>query len=389
MSEPGRARDPEPDPDPAPERRLADAHERHEDARAAVEAVGEAELRRLATARDRLDDLLERYEERATGTGDFAGFVEFRSALEGLVSSLPEDLPHRGTFEEVGKVFEKRRLNERDFDRARELLAPVEDDLECLEERETARERLREARRTARSRIGTLDEEIEEYERLLSLSTVDLDAPVADLRVPVEGYDAAVTEAFEDYLERASAREVVAFLDRAAWYPLVATPDLPSDLRAYVATAEAGAEPIPTLLEYADYSRTKLEHYVEDADALKRAVATQRTALERIDATPFRIEWPPPPADELRFRLRELRAVIARFAPEETIARLREVRTLTRDPEYERLRRAAAARESLGEHERERLQSGAIAADREEALEERRRLREALSRYAAETTSSS
>jgi hypothetical protein len=371
-----------------PRRRLVDAHERYEAAREAVEDVGEPELRRLARAHERLNDLFARYEERATGTGDFGGFVEFQSGLDDLVSDLPEDLPRRETFEEIEDVFDKRRLNEADFERARELLAPIEDDLDRLEEREAAREHLREARRAAERRIEEIEGEIAEYDRLLSLSDVDLDAPVADLRVPIDGYNDAVAAEFSDYRSRASAREMVAFLDRTDWYPLVETPDLPTDLRAYVANAAVGSEPVPKLLEYADYSRSKLEHYVEDADALKRAVATRRTALERIDATPFRIEWPPPPADELRYRLRELRGVITRFASEETVARLREVRTLTRDPDYERLRRSAEAREVLGERERERLRSGAIAEDREAAIERRERLREALSRYAPTIASS-
>lgn len=371
-----------------PESRLADAYVAYERAVEAVEEIGESELRRLADARSELSALFDRYEERATGTGDFGGFIEFRGQVTALVEGLPDDLPHRGAFEEVDSVFDKRRLNADDFERAREALAPVDEAVERLDDRDRARERLREARLAAERRIEELDEEIDAFEELLALSDVDLDAPVADLRVPIDGYNDAVSGAFAEYLERASAREVVALLDRTEWYPLVETPDVPADLRTYIANADAGTEPIPTLLEYADYSGSKLDHYVEDADALKRAVATRRTALERIDATPFRLEWPPRPASELRFRLRELRAVIPRFAPEETIARLREVRTLTRDPDYERLRRAAAARERLGRRERERLRSGAIADDREAAIEEKRRLRAALERYAPTIASS-
>ncbi|KYH27113.1 hypothetical protein HAPAU_10030 [Halalkalicoccus paucihalophilus] len=371
-----------------PERRLADAHARYEAATEAVEELGESELRRLADARERLNELFDRYEDRATGTGDFTAFIEFQGGLDSVVSELPEDLAHREAFEAAEDAFDKRRLNEGDFERARELLAPVDDDLDRLEERAAAREDLREARRAAETRIETLEERIDEYDRLLALSDIDLDAPVADLRVPIEGYNDAVEAAFSAYLDRTSAREVAVFLDRTELFPLVDTPQVPADLRAYIERAEAGTEPIPTLLEYAGYSRSKLDHYVADADALKRAVATQRTALERIDAEPFRLEWPPRPAAELRFRLRELRAVVGRFAPEETVARLREVETVTRDPDYERLRRAAEARERLDERERTRLVSGAIAAEREAASEEKRRLEEVLSRYAPTISSS-
>ncbi len=371
-----------------PERRLSEAREAYEAASESVEEIGEDELRRLASAREELADLFARYEDRATGTGDFKGFIEFQSGLDDLVSGLPDGIRHREAFEAVEDAFDKRRLNEGDFERARELLEAVDRDVERLERRETARECLREARRTARERIDELDAEIAEYDRLLSISEVDLDAPVADLEIPVEAYNEAVAEAFSDYLARTSAREVVAFLDRTEWYPLVGTTEIPADLRAFIENAEAGTKPLPTLLEYADYSRSKLDHYVEDADALKRAVATQRTAIERIDAAPFELEWPPRPADELWFRLRELCAVVSRFAPEETVAHLREVRTVVRDPDYERLRRAAAARETLDDRDRERLKSGAIAADREAAVEEKERLREALDRYAPTIESS-
>lgn len=370
------------------EQRLIDAHQTHESTRERVDEIGETELRRLERTREDVSELLVRYETRATGTGDFKGFIEFQSQLDDLVSSLPADLAHRETFESVEDVFDKRRLNEDDFERARNLLKPVDSEIERLDERDHTREQLRDARRAVERRVEELEREITTYDRLLRLSDVDLDAPVADLRIPIEGYNSSVEAAFSVYLARASARKVVSFLDRTDWFPLVKTAEIPVDLRRYIESAEAGTEPIPQLLEYAEYSRSKLDHYVEDADALKRAISTQRTAIKRIDAQPYQLEWPPDPADELRYRLRELRTVIARFAPEETLAHLREVETLTRDPEYERLRHAAKAREILGEQERKRLASGALAEDRKEATERKEELESALSRYAPTMSSS-
>lgn len=365
-----------------PKRRLIDAYESHESARESVEEIGETELRRLERARKRVAELFSRYETRATGTGDFRGFIEFQSQFDDLVSSLPDDLTHRETFESVEDIFDKRRLNEGDFERARERIEPIDTEIERLDERESARERLREARLAVETRIEDRKERIAEYDRLLALSDIDFDAPVGDLRIPIDGYNNSVEAAFSEYLSTTSAREVVSFFDRTGWFPLVETPEIPADVRAYIESAEAGREPLPKLLEYADYSRSKLDHYVEDADALKRAIATQRTAIERIDTRAFTLEWPPRSAAELRFRLRELRRVIDRFAPEETIAHLREVETLSRDPEYERLRRAAETREILGEQERKRLKNGAIEKDRTQAIEEKERLEAALSRYA-------
>lgn len=371
------------------ESRLANAHADHERACEAVQEIGETDLERLADARSALADLFARYEDRATGTGDFTGFIEFQSELAEFVEALPDDLPYREAFEEIESIFDKRRLGEDDFERAREALEPVDEVIERLDDRAHAREDYREARRAVEERIEELDGRIAEHDDLLELADADLDAPVERLREPISAYNDAVTAAFEEFLDTASAREVCEFLNVAERYPLVETPTVPTDLADYVAASEAGTESIPDLLEYAEYSRSKLDHYVEDPDALKRAVATRRTALARIDATPFRIEWPPPPAAALRWRIRELIALVGRFAPKSTVARLREVRALIRDPDYGRLRRAARAREGLTDRQRERLASGAVADDREAAIAERDRLREALDRYAVETMSSS
>lgn len=377
-----------------PAERLAEAHAAYERTREAVEAFGEPELRRLAGTRRELMELFERYEDRATGTGDFGGFIEFQSQVSALAEELPDDLPRREAFEAVDDAFDKRRLNGSDFERARKALEPVRETTERLDERERARERYRDTRRDVRSRIEELDDRIEELEALLAFDDVDLDAPTERLRGPIEAYNERVTAAFEAFLDRSSAREVCAFFETADRYPLVDTEPLPADFAEYVTEHRAGGEPIPLLLEYASYSRSKLEHYVDDADALKRAVATRRTVLAGIDAEPFRIERSPPSAAELRWRIRELRPLVDRFASgdefEGTITRLHDLRSLTRGSDYAELRRTVTAHETLTDRQRERLANGEIAAEREAAIEERGCLREALERYVdAETMASS
>jgi hypothetical protein len=140
---------------------------------------------------------------------------------------------------------------------------------------------------------------------------------------------------------------------------------------------------VPTLLEYADYSASKLDHYVEDPGALRARVATHRTYLERLDADPFTLAWPPVPAAELRFRTRELRPLVATFAAEETVARLRDVRELPRTAEYDRLQTAATAIAELDETQRERVASGAVARDLEQARTYRSDIEEALESFPA------
>ena len=135
-------------------------------------------------------------------------------------------------------------------------------------------------------------------------------------------------------------------------------------------------------LEFDRQSTAKLSHHIDDPRELKRRVATNRTYLERLDADPLMLDWPPESAERLRWRIEELIAVCNRFAPEDPVQRLRQLRERARDTEeYERLRNAARAREELTPEERERLASGAIEDDLENARRERERLEEALAEY--------
>lgn len=357
---------------------LEAARASYERARADVREVGETDLERLAAAHRNLLVILDRYESSATGTGDFGSYLSFQSELASLVEDLPE-IPHRERFERVADDLEKRRLREADFEAARERLSTIEERVALLDERDAARERYHDLRRRARQRIRTLEARIDEHERLLDLGEADLDAPVSALRDPVDAYDEAVTDAFESFLEGVSTREAFDFLETTERYPLVPFESPPGDLVDYVESHAAGREPIPKLLAYAGYSRSKLDHYVEDASALKRAVSTRRTYLEGIDAAPLRIGWPPPPTSELRWRVRELIPVADRIATGEAIEPLRRVRAIARDEDrYERIRRAALARETLNADQRRRIESGAVERDLSAARAERDRLESLL-----------
>jgi hypothetical protein len=357
---------------------LEAAREAHSEAETAVQDVGESRVEAVADAYDRATDLLDRYEGSATGTGDFQAYVTFQNAFVELVESLDDDLPGYEAFEEANEQLDKRRLSEGDFDRARETLESAREIGARLDRRDDARERVREAERAVERRIEELGDRIDDLERLTRLGDADLDAPVEKLRDPVEAYNEAVREAFEAFQTGASAREFFEFVAAADAYPLVEYRQPPSELYEYVFEHPAGEEPLPTLLEYADYSASKLDHYVDDPSALRTHVAVHRTYLERLDAEPLTVAWPPAPAATLRYRLREREALVHRFADEETVSRLRTLRALTREAAFADLREAAVAREELDERERERLANGAVDDDLAEARAARERLREAL-----------
>jgi hypothetical protein len=356
---------------------LASAAEEFEAAEAAVAEFGEADLEQLAAAHDEFTDLLVRYEEPATGDGDFQQFIEFQEKVAGFVDRLDDGLLLYEVFEECDEYLQQRRLTEGDFAHVREQLAPVADLAARLQERDEARDAYRSTRTRVRQRRRELTDRVAELEHLRDLGAADLDAPTERLRDPIESYNEQVREAFRRLRRETAARDVLATLADLSAIPMVPYEAPPDDLHAYVRDHEAGAESVGQLLEYADYSRSKLAHYVADPDALKRAVATRRTYLRRLDAGPLTVDWPPPEAGVLRYRCRELTGAVNRVAPD-TVAALRAVRQLPRETDYERLRTAAVARAELSPEERERVRSGAVEAELERAREQRARLGEAL-----------
>ncbi len=357
---------------------LAAARERLRQAEAAVDDYGESEAHRVAEAYEDATDLLATYEDSATGSGDFAAYVEFQERFVNLVEELPEDLPTRASFEEANDLLDRRRLSEKHFEQARDLLAPAREAVDALEEREAAREHLRETRQAVRRRLSTLDEELAYRERLLDLGAADLDAPTERLRDPIEAYNADVTDAFDRLHREAPARDLLDLLATTTAYPLVDFTRPPESLRAYLDGAPLGTEPLPTLLEYAGYSRSKLDHYVDDPGRFRTQVATHETYLTRLDATPLTVGWPPPEAGGLRRFAEELVAVVARFADESVVSRARQVRDLALRDDYERLRQSAVARDELTDAERDRLASGAVRAELRDLRAERDSLQSAL-----------
>jgi hypothetical protein len=356
---------------------LRSARERLAAVESEIESVGEAAVIDAADAYRKATQLLDRYEGSATGTGDFQAYVEFQDKFLGLVEER-DDTPASEAFSAAGERLDQRRLSESDFDRARDDLEPAAEYVDLLDRREDAEEAVAKARRDARLCRRDLDEEIDERAEWLAVGEADLDAPVAELTDPIEAYNDAVLDEFDEFYASASIAAVVDFLDRAESFPLVEFRSPPRDLREFAAESPDADEPIPTLLEYADYTGSKLDHYAEDPGLLQTTVAVHRTYLERLSGEPLTVSLPPPPPEELRFRARELVSLLGRFADEETVAQVRTVRDLTRRDDYRTLRRATRAHQELDADELAAVQSGAAAAELERLRDARDRLVAAL-----------
>ncbi len=362
---------------------LEDEHDRLQRARERVTEFGEDDLRELQDAYEEFTGLLNRYEEPATGDGNFETFIEFQGKIEAAVERLSSDILLREAFEEADEHLQQRRLSESDFAHVREQLEPVADLVGRLDEREAALSEYRSARRAVEQARHETSERIDDLERLVRLGEADLDAPTERLREPIETYNEAIRAAWQDFRREAPAREVVDFLSAMEQFPLVEFESPPSELREYVHEQPPGTEPIPKLLEYADYSRSKLDHYVDDPATLTRAVGTRQTYLQRLDADPLTIGWPPPSAEELDFRTRELTAAVNRFAPS-VVEHLRRVAALPRETNYERLRESAVAAAELTASERQRVKRGEVQEELAAARDELTRLDDALDTYPSE-----
>ncbi|GAA0715730.1 tetratricopeptide (TPR) repeat protein [Halorubrum trapanicum] len=322
-----------------------------------IDGYGRGRVEAAADAYRRAHRILDRYEEDAVGSGDFESYVRFRGEFGDAVD-VDDDTPAGDAFEAADEAVDKRRLSESDFAAARDALEPAGEFVDLLEAYDDAVDDYRAARKAAREARKRLESRLDELREVADMADADLDADLSRLRNPIEAYDEGIREAFREFFKSASAREVFDFLDRADGTPFVDVDVPPTDLAEYVESHAAGEEPPATLLEYADYTNSKLEHYVDDPGALRTAVAVHRTYLERLDGEPLTLDWPPKPGDELAYEIDELVPLVGRIADDEVVATLRSVRELARTDEYERLRRAAEVRDALDEPELALIERG-------------------------------
>ena len=340
----------------------ATLRERYDELRRIENRIADLGRERVEAAADayrRAHRVLDQYEEDAVGTGDFGSYVQFRGEF-GEAVDVDDDALAADAFAAADDAVDKKRLSEGDFAAARGALDPAGEYVDLLDAYDDAVDAYRIARKETKAAKKALDSRLDALQEVAEMADADLDADVDRLREPIESYNESVREAFSSFYASASAREMFAFLDRADGTPFVDVDVPPTDLSDYVADYEAGEEPLPTLLEYADYSNSKLDHYVDDPGALRTAVAVHRTYIERLDGEPLTLDWPPAGGDELGYEIDELIPLVSRVAGDETVATLRSVRELAREDDYERLRRAAEVRDALDDDEVALLERGVV-----------------------------
>jgi len=350
---------------------------------AEIDEIGEPNVEAAADGYRNAMRLLDSYAESAIGTGDFGSYLEFQSQFLSLVDQLPDSAMAAEGFQRASDRMDKRRLSEKDFTYAREAIEPASEAVDLLERREKAAEAYRSARHDAKTKTKTLEAERKRLNRLQALGDVDLSVSVEPLREPIEAYNDALADAFETFRKTKPAHALFDLLDSAADRPLVGVDRPPRELAEYIDSAPAGDEPLSRLQEYAEYSPSKLDHYVEDPGALRTTVAVHQTYLDRLGPEPLSVGWPPAEAGVLRARLTELAPLVRRLdravvadedaemdaeddheQSESLESHRRRLARLTRRDRYDRLRDVAVARAELDDEEFELVASGAVESER-------------------------
>ncbi len=369
---------------PAPADLVTELEEREETVQSTqerVEEFGEAELQELADAHHAFREMLEIYQDQVTGDdGDIKTIIEFQSRIDEVMSEISRSVLLYETFEECDEYLQQKWFSNSDFEHVYEQLEPIEDLVARLDDRDDALAAYRETRKDVTYRCRDLNDELDDLERLAGLVDAELDAPTERLSNPIEAYNDAVTTAFNEFRKQSSARTLLRFLQRMEYHPLIEFESPPTELADYITENPPGEEPLPKLLEYAGYSQSKLDHYVDEPTKLKHAVEHHRAYLDRLDASPLRIDWPPPKATELHWHCEELTAAVNRIDPA-VVEQLRTVAALPRTTDYDRLRTSAVVTQELSDDERKRLKSGDIEAELEATREEYERLQAALEEY--------
>lgn len=351
-----------------------------EDAHAEITSVGVETARSTREYYDRFAALVDRYREEATGTGEFESYVAFQEKMVDLLDRIdPETVYRAEDFEHAIDRFERRIIREKDFRRAerdlsavRELVETIETAEELQAELEDERGRLESRRRELRSRLRTLEREIQDADRIE-------DVDPSELVSTIEAYNACVEDEFTEFLHSAPAIEVAGLGQKAADLPLVdvAPPD-PAAVEL-LQSMDLGRETVPTLLEYAGYSDSKLAHYVDDPVEFRRTLP--RAWFETLSADDFSVSMDESGA-VMRYKLPELIRIVGEFADEECVGRLRKLHTLAETGEYDPMRRAHRVANDLGTTDVETLRERKSATESDlERIEERIERIESARRY--------
>lgn len=339
---------------------------------------GIEEVREARGLYHELQRYIDRYREPATGHGDFESYIEFQSVLAEIEEQLDGGVYGERGFRDAIQRFESRTLREKHFRRAENDLQGVRETVEVLERVEEIEDELRSERGRLGKRRKELEREIDDLERGIREASEAPDADASRLESLLDSYNEAVEREYESWLSSAAAREVVGHVYRASGMPLIEAEGVDRSTVEALEVSEVGDESVERLLELAEYSDSKLQHYVDDPTRFRSELPT---AWFRVaDAEPYKLS-PDMQEGVVERLVPELVRVVSEFASERTIEVLREIGDLARCGRYSGMRRALMARQTTGGVDAESLQEEKQGMEREldQVRDDLERIDEALS----------
>lgn len=338
---------------------MADVSERIQElkrARQRIEDIGLEKAKKTHDFYSELSETMEEYREDAVGTGDFETYVEFQGILDDLlqrINNSQNEVYRAEDFERVIDGFEKRVIRESDFRRAESRLADVRELAETIDRVREIEKELRYEKGRLERRKSELESRLKRVGRKIDTAKGVSDIDPSPLISIIESYNSSVETDFEEFYNSAPSIKVARLGEKARDLPLADIKPLDKETVEILRRTGMGQKTVSEVLEYADYSNSKLSHYIERPDEFRRNVS--QTWFKLLSADDFKISVETP-QNLIKHKVPELIRIVDEFGSEETVRRLREIHSVAEKGEYAPMRRAYLSEKETGDKGLEDLQ---------------------------------
>ncbi|MDY6765077.1 MAG: hypothetical protein SV377_05240 [Halobacteria archaeon] len=325
-------------------------------ARQRIEDIGLEKAKKTHDFYSELSETMDEYREDAVGTGDFETYVEFQGILDDMLERVKknQDEIHRPEdFERVIDDFEKRVIRESDFRHAESTLSDVRELSETIDRINEIEKELRYEKGKLERRKSELESRLKSIKRKIDTAKGVSDIDPSPLVSLIESYNSSVETDFEEFYNNAPAIKVARIGEKARDFPLADIKPLDKETVRILERTGMGRKTVSEVLEYADYSDSKLSHYIDKPEEFRRNVS--QTWFKLLSADDFKISVETP-QNLIKHKVPELVRVVGEFGSDETVRKLREIHSIAERGEYAPMRRAYLSEKETGDKNLEDLQ---------------------------------
>lgn len=344
-----------------------------------IEELGPGRLDRVEFLLSELKGLVREYEDKDR---TFKTHRSLRMTLDRLARRIQKSYENEEIGEEV-EHFDKALVHARDWHwkDTRRALEPLEEIAGLRDERNRVEKEIRRQKKARRKKRRELEERAR---RLRSLRDTRLDPGAEEyihsIQERLDRVNERIVGVLDALVSNAPTREVIRLLGDVGIRPELGLPRAPdkSGLMGFLGSHPVGNEPIYRVLEYADYSDSRLSHYVDRPREFKDAMSANLAYLEKITdirrlAPKLQVE----PGGMLARRLSALTSLVSRagsLVEKDTSGLVQELREMRREVlsgEYARHFSSYRRIQRLSQEERRLVEAGAV---EDELAEVERRL---------------